>query len=671
MEFKEFSKLITSRFNELAKGKLFKTDRTKSEMWETYLDSFPAGTNEIYKERREYDCQCCSQFVKNIGNVVSIVDNRIVTIWDIEVGGTFQVVCDFMADYVRTSTIKNVFLHTEPKFGQSVTTQELEDGSAINWNHFNCVVPSKFIDHSNATSKLGKLDTNSKVFRRGLESITDDSIDVVLDLIKDGSLYKGEEFRSKVEAFSKLKRAFEKSLVAGDDDIFIWANIGNSAGLIRNSVIGTLLVDLSEGKDINQAVGSYEAKTAPTNYKRTTALVTSAMIEKAMGKIQELGIRESLDRRFAVASDISINNVLFADRDTRDVMQDTLTSDLLKSAKKSSKSFDSVGEVSIEEFIKDILPNISSMKLEVKNRHKKNLVSLVGPTASDAAKLFQWDNRFSWSYTGDITDSIKERVKSAGGDVEGDVRVSLGWFNSDDLDINMITPNKNKVYYGSKSDPATGGKLDVDMNAGGTTNKIDPVENITFKKLSKMDNGVYQINIHQFSKRNIDNGGFDLEVSIDGTSSFFSYVPALERNETVNVLSLCKKGNKVTITNIHSALEAESRSNETWGINTENFEKVSIMCLSPNFWDDQNIGNKHYMFMLEGCKNPDPTRGIYNEFLRSDLHEHRKVLELVGSKTKCPITEDQLSGLGFSSTQRESIIVKVEGNFNRTLKINF
>ena len=77
------------------------------------------------------------------------------------------------------------------------------------------------------------------------------------------------------------------------------------------------------------------------------------------------------------------------------------------------------------------------------------------------------------------------------------------------------------------------------------------------------------------------------------------------------------------------------------------------------------------MFMLKNCINPERTRGIYNEFLRGDLHEHRKVLEVLADKTNCELSSNQLSGLGFSSTQRNTLVCKVAGNFTRTLKINF
>lgn len=71
------------------------------------------------------------------------------------------------------------------------------------------------------------------------------------------------------------------------------------------------------------------------------------------------------------------------------------------------------------------------------------------------------------------------------------------------------------------------------------------------------------------------------------------------------------------------------------------------------------------------CKNPEPVRGFFNEYLNSELTPHRKVFEVLADKMKTPYQEHQLSGLGFSSTMRNSVIVKVDGTFSRTLKVNF
>ena len=82
---------------------------------------------------------------------------------------------------------------------------------------------------------------------------------------------------------------------------------------------------------------------------------------------------------------------------------------------------------------------------------------------------------------------------------------------------------------------------------------------------------------------------------------------------------------------------------------------------------DSAVGNKHWFFIMKDCKNPDPVRGIYNEFLSPKFEEHRKVFEILGDKTKAEPTQDQLSGLGFSSTLGEEVFVQV--NRAQTYKV--
>lgn len=115
-----------------------------------------------------------------------------------------------------------------------------------------------------------------------------------------------------------------------------------------------------------------------------------------------------------------------------------------------------------------------------------------------------------------------------------------------------------------------------------------------------------------------------------------------------------------------------SASQDVWGLKTEQFVPVNSVMFSPNHWDEQSIGNKHWFFLLDGAVNNEPTRGIYNEYLNSALDKHRKVFEVLGNKTQCPPTADQLSGLGFSSTKGDSLIVQVAGaKLRKTYQINF
>lgn len=48
--------------------------------------------------------------------------------------------------------------------------------------------------------------------------------------------------------------------------------------------------------------------------------------------------------------------------------------------------------------------------------------------------------------------------------------------------------------------------------------------------------------------------------------------------------------------------------------------------------------------------------------------EHRRVFEALGSRAKAEYSDDQLSGLGFSSTSHNDVVVKVD---NKSFKIIF
>ena len=148
------------------------------------------------------------------------------------------------------------------------------------------------------------------------------------------------------------------------------------------------------------------------------------MIERAKTKIVELGLTSALERRYATINDITINNVLFADRSARKAMaSDGLGAfDALSAAAPvNPKAMAKVEEVPIEKFLSDILPSASTLEVMIENQHAGNFVSLIAPADPTAQPLFKWDNNFSWSYTGDVTDSVKERVKKAGGNVTGDL----------------------------------------------------------------------------------------------------------------------------------------------------------------------------------------------------------------------------------------------------------
>lgn len=653
--FQTFSKLVHAKFVEMSANELFVVGDDNRQFEQVYLNAFPEGTNPPYKTNTEHDCTCCKNFIRNIGNLVTLKDGVMTSVWDVKGAPyPYDVVAKKLSGYVKRLAITSVFRTKERKYGAEETKQLLEDKSVKRWNHFYGEVAARHFSETPDTAK-GIINTKRQVFERGLKEITAESLVEIIGLIERGDLYRGAEHLKSVKAFQDLQKKY-----IGLD--FTWEHAQSSAATFRNTVIGTLAQDLSEGKDLEGAVKSFEAKVAPTNYKRTTALITPAMVKMAQAKLKELDLEGAVERRFARISDITPNNVLWVDGKAKRKMKGSAMDSLLTETLAKREVTGTV-EISIADFMATVLPTAVEMQVKLKNAHKANFVALTAPVNENTGKLFKWGNDFAWSYVGNITDSIKERVKQAGGNVtNAALRVSLAWFNHDDLDLHCVSPDGYHHYFATRG---WGCALDVDMNAGGGQTRT-PVENISFTSLK---DGNYKFWVNQYSQRESDNVGFEIEVEFGGKLYNFQYPKRLCIREDV-AFNIEVVGPKLEMS--MGNLEGGAVSQEVWGVPTEQLVKVDTVMYSPNFWDEQEVGNKHWFFMLEGCKSPDPVRGMYNEFLRGELEAHRKTFEVLGERTKCEVVEEQLCGVGFSSTQRNSIEVVVTTAKNeRSYVVNF
>jgi uncharacterized protein YfaP (DUF2135 family) len=672
MDFMKFKIPVAEQFARMSGFPLFRVEVSGEELWEAYLAAFPTGSNPVFRERREHDCSACRHFVKALGNVVAIVDGEVHTIWDIVTDEpAYATVAATLAAMVKDRPIANIFLHPESTVGTDRNREIMTAALPTIWHHFFVHLPVDAVAQGvDIGPKLAEARALHDVFFRSLEELSSEAVDTVLELIAQGSLYRGTEMLTATRQFRQAQEAWQSFALESEKHIFVWASIRVqhvSVSKIRNTAIGTLLVDLSGGMELEAAVRRYEAVVAPQNYKRPTALVTKKQIDAAKATLTELGLLSALERRYAHLEDISINDLLFADRTTRQALGADVFDSL--AVKTPAKSFDRVEEVSVSEFVRDVLPRVTALEVLFENRHAGNLVSLIAPVDPTARPLFKWPNAFSWSYVGDVADSIKERVKRAGGNVTGDLLTRLAWFNTDDLDLHMIEPNGYEISFRNKRvwSPSNG-TLDVDMNVGGESRT--PVENIFYPTRTKMREGTYKLFVHQFNKRESVDVGFEIEMEYLGTEHWrFVYEKPLRHNENVPVVEFHYSRERGI--DILKSLPSSTAARELWGLKTQEFQPVAAICRSPNFWGGSGIGNEHYFFMLNNCRNDGTARGFYNEFLGADLNAHRKVLELVGAKMKTGESVRQLSGLGFSATRRDHIIVRAKGSFTRDLRVAF
>lgn len=674
---------MQKRFNEIAKTQLYYVEVDRDKIWQIYLDAFSPD------KKQENTCNCCKSFLRQYGGVVGIKDNQMVTLWDFETeDDEYKASIKALNKYIRSLPIAGLFFNPFKKCG---VEKNPDTKRSIIWEHFYLELPAPFIKKETEIGpKKSESEADKGVFQRSLNELTDDAVDTVLELIAQGSLYRGEEHKEAVSEFRKIKERYKKIKNKNEKENFCWAEsvkTGKFKGVVRikNTSIGTLLENLSGGMELDKAVSAYEKVVAPSNYKRPKSLITPKQIEAAQKTLEELGLTGALYRRHLSNKDLTVNNALFVYRPKAKAANifEELKQDVVINPKTLSK----IEEISISDFVEKVLPTAKSIRALVENQHLGNFVSLIGPQDADSGRLFKWNNDCSWDYSGQVADSMRAKVVELGGRVDGVLRFTHSWNhpevgrNASLMDLHVFMPGSyshkdgchdgypsgQRVGWNNRNDYESGGTQDVDYTNAAPEGHV-PIENITFPSMKRLKDGKYTFKIHNWSFRNPTTSGFKAEIEFAGQVYHYNHPAPLKQKEWVTLAEVTLKNGVFTI---EHKMESKPTSQTKWNIGTEKFHNVSSVCLSPNYWGEKGTGNKHFFFMLEGCENTEAVRGFYNEMLRADLDKDRKVFEILAGKVKVEKAENELSGIGFSETVRADLILEVESKFKRLIRVKF
>lgn len=705
---KEFNKVIQAQFNKMCEtGKLFRSSITGQQVWDLYLKGFEKDPIFRDPESSVHNCNLCNNFIRRYGNIVAIDDKfEIITMFDVIAPEEYQNSADVISKALKAAPIVDVFFETFNELNSlnyekcSKTTSQFKLGVDKNvkrytkeeadkfgivkpneiytFNHIHIFLPKEFVDQNGKSIEtiMAFYRDAKNVFQRTMEEISIDTLNLVRDLIIQGSLLDGQTHLYKIEEMIPKKLIYDE-LSKKERDNWLWvASYRFPLAKFKNELIGVLCSELAEGKELNAACQSWNKRVDPANYMKAIAPITKRQIEEAQKFVEENDYSESFNRRFATIDDIKVSEILHSNVGDG-VLKSVSIFDSVKSTSTRHKrsEFDNVEEVSIEKFMKNILPSCTSVEAYLANTHEGNLVSLTTANDKNSKPIFKWNNNYSWTFNGNLAgkSQIKEEVKSNGGNVEGVLRFSMIWNDGDgndnsDLDAWCTQPDKYSIGYSSGFRKDRGnifssckGQLDLDNTSPG--GKL-AVENIYFKDLFSLKIGTYKFWINQFSARNSQ--GFKAEIEFNGELYSYEYNKRVVGD--IQVAEVTFDGRNFTIKHL---LPETHTSKDLYSLPTNEFHKVNLVCLSPNHWDENNIGNKHYFFMLEGCKCSTSIRSFHAENLLPELAQHRKVLEVLGNTTMINPSDKQLSGLGFNATVRDELIVKLQGSFKRVLKIRF
>ncbi|MFN3689590.1 MAG: YfaP family protein [Fimbriimonadales bacterium] len=116
-------------------------------------------------------------------------------------------------------------------------------------------------------------------------------------------------------------------------------------------------------------------------------------------------------------------------------------------------------------------------------------------------------------------DEITERLEQVGAQF-GDPQFSLAWNNRNDLDLHVIDPAGNHIWYRQRRSP-TGGELDVDANADPLRATDRPVENIYWAP-GDAPEGTYQVYVHHYANHGApDPTRYTLRITANGRTRVF------------------------------------------------------------------------------------------------------------------------------------------------------
>lgn len=648
--FDDFAEEIMTQFNFMVEsGNPLVRVSPKDSLFTTYLENIKPEDNPIFRERRYFDGNYDHNFIRRVGNLAMITpDYKLVSLWDFESYTLFEEARKALSDAIHDGQIVDIYLEKERVAGHKPNADN--ENPNIIWEHYYVELPNKLVNTRNIDTKKHQARDAHDVLKRTVQEANIEDLQTVIDLIQENNLYRGQEFLSNLQKWVNLKKDYDKN----PSDEYLWFNAvkhGRSIGY-RNTVIGTLISDLYNGVDLESAIKMYESKVAPHNYKRPKSIVTTKMVEEAKETLEKLGFLDSIYRRPAKLTDIPADKILFTSQEKKAFnVFDDMTKDSKASTKKSK--VEDAKEMSIHELLNE-LKDLQKLELLPTHSLQANQIVLTEALNQDTPSPFLWSNTLSWAYiNSDTADAVTMRVKNAGGNVDGDVRVSLSWDNKDDLDLSVYKDNDeyNCIYYGRRRE--LGGELDVDANAHSIVD--EPVENIFWKSINNLANGKYTVKVNNFNKRTNENQGFTLQFATTEGIQTFTY-----HDNDINhkpFLVFEKENHKVKLIQISNELQSQDNT-----VSSDKFIEVKHVLMSPNTWEKE-IGNKHFILLTKDIEVNEPVRGFFNEQLNSQLTPHRKVTEILGSKLKIQPVEfesnDIAKGYGFSETMDANLILRL------------
>lgn len=368
---------------------IFTTDAEN--LYDIFLNNLPD------EARQHYNCRACRDFVNRYGGLVTIDADGNVTpvMWRYGRVEFFADSTTAVAHAVMHSKITGVFLTPLKKLGVPKTGV---------WNHM-AVDVSRLIRYTDriktADQRMAELKQDHEILCNALRKYDIQSINTAINLLIPGSLARSEKFIAQAQWFKSVLYSKDNDTRAQHRNI-VWRKVATApAGYchIPGSTLGSLLDDIQAGMDYDTIRDRFNKKVDPLNYQRPKAAPSTQNVQRAEKIFAELGLENSLKRRFAKLEEIPTIWRPTADepKSSAGIFSRVKTKD---EKPKTSRIIPPAVTMTWDKFQRTVLPTAKKIEFYVPAGYH-SYTAIVTAEDMDAPPIIAWDredarNPFSW-----------------------------------------------------------------------------------------------------------------------------------------------------------------------------------------------------------------------------------------------------------------------------------
>lgn len=363
----------------------------KVDLMAVYLRSLPR------EARRYHTCNTCAAFINRYGRLLCIgADGTLQSaIWHPEDAPAFyHRACANLAIAAKDAGIDAPFISTDETWGTRETGP---------WTHFGLTPLSTYIAKYDPTAtceqRMAVRREDFRTLTHALSTYRIATLETARDLANSGRLMRAERVRNHLGWLLSLAIDSHR----GRNVNMVWDRMSRAPAAychVRSTVVGSLLDDIQDGRNLEATIRSFNEKMDPLAYQRPTAAPTEQAIDRAEKLVEQMGIASALMRRIAKPSEIPLHARIWS-ASNADLRQPSGTFAALRSELRNTdrKSTIDDGSMTWAKFERTVLPQAEAIDVLVPRTGNYTVVcTAVDPQAKP---IMKWDgeddrNPFNW-----------------------------------------------------------------------------------------------------------------------------------------------------------------------------------------------------------------------------------------------------------------------------------